>query len=165
MVCRYVGRDEFGPRALGNRSILFAAGDPALGARVNRALGRDDFMPFGPVLAAEDAGAALQIPTPGLDLAHMTVAVDATSAFRDECPGAVHLDGTTRAQVVSPASDPNLHELVIEHRRTGGGPALINTSLNLHGEPIVHTPEDAVRTFLASGLDALFLGTWECLRT
>lgn len=165
VVCRYRGRDEYGPRALGNRSILFTAADPALGTRVNRALNRDDFMPFGPVLADEDAGRALRDPPRGVDLAHMTVALDASDAFARACPGAIHLDGTTRVQLVSRTSDPDLHELLTEHRRAGGERALINTSFNLHGEPIVHTPEDAVRTFLASGLDVLLLGDLECVRT
>ena len=164
VICRYRGRDEVGPRALGNRSILFAAGDPALGQRVNRALGRDTFMPFGPLIAAEDAGTALSPACPGIDLAHMTTAVTAEPRFRDECPGAVHLDGTARAQVVGRDADPELHALVCAHRDAGGGPALINTSFNLHGEPIVHTPSDAVRTFVASGLDVLLLGDRECRR-
>ena len=164
VVCRFTGRDEFGPRALGNRSILFSAADPGLCARVNRALGRDDSMPFGPVLADEDVGSALQVPAPPIDLAHMTVAVDATPAFRRECPGAVHVDGTARPQVVRRSRDPELHALLTAHRREGGGRALINTSFNLHGEPVVHTPEDAVRTFVASGLDTLYLGDLECSR-
>jgi carbamoyltransferase len=162
IVCRFTGRDELGPRALGNRSILFSARDPALGARVNRALGRDDCMPFGPVIAADDAAACLREPPAGVDLDHMTVALDTTGSFRRECPGAVHVDGTARVQVVDRESAPELLALLGAYREAGGERALINTSFNLHGEPIVHSPRDAVRTFLASGLDVLYLGDLEC---
>jgi carbamoyltransferase len=162
VVCRFAGRDEFGPRALGNRSILFSARDPALGVRVNRALGRDDFMPFGPVIAAADGAACLRAPVAGVDLGHMTVALEATADFRRECPGAVHVDGTARVQAVDRESAPELHAVLGAFRRAGGERALINTSFNLHGEPIVHRPSDAVRTFVASGLDVLYLGDLEC---
>ena len=162
VVCRFAGRDELGPRALGNRSILFPARDPALGERVNRALGRDGFMPFGPAVPAGAAAAALASPMAGVDLAHMTVAPVASDRFRRECPGAVHVDGTTRLQLVDPARAPDLHALLEAHRHAGGERALINTSFNLHGEPIVHRVEDAIRGFLASGLDVLYLGDLEC---
>ncbi|MDP7113936.1 MAG: carbamoyltransferase C-terminal domain-containing protein, partial [Myxococcota bacterium] len=162
VVCRFAGRDELGPRALGNRSILFSARDPALGARVNRALGRDDCMPFGPVIAADDVKASLRTPPAGVDLAHMTIALDTTAGFRSECPGAVHVDGSARVQAVERQSAPELHAVLSAHRRAGGTRALINTSFNLHGEPIVHDPPAAVRTFLASGLDVLYLGDLEC---
>ncbi len=164
VVCRYAGRDEFGPRALGNRSILFEAGNPRTGRRVNAALGRDDFMPFGPVLRAEDLGEVSMSASSAADLAWMTIAVDATERFREQCPGAVHVDGTARPQVVSRGAAPEMHRIMSAYREAGGGPAVVNTSFNLHGEPIVHTAEDAVRTFKASGLDVLMLGDIELVR-
>jgi len=159
VVCRHSGRDEFGPRALGNRSILFHPTRGDLAARVNRVLGRDAFMPFGPAVLAEhldEVTAARNV-----DLDHMTVAVDATDEFRRRCPAAVHVDGTIRPQVVRRSVHPDLHQILSDYHRAGGPPALINTSFNLHGEPIVHTPADAVSTFVASGLDVLLVGDLE----
>ena len=161
-VCRHTGRDEYGPRALGHRSILFSAADQALSAEVNRRLGRDGFMPFGPILRAEDAPTLLA--DDGADLTCMTAAVDARTPLRIECPAAVHIDGTTRPQVVHAATSPDLHRLLSMYADAGGGPAVINTSFNLHGEPIVHTPRDAVQTFVAADLDVLYLGDLEVRR-
>ncbi len=164
VVCRYVGRDEFGPRALGHRSVLFAADDPSRGARVNRTLGRDSFMPFGPAVAADHASAHCPSPLGERDLAFMTVSTDADATFAGACPGAVHVDGSTRPQVVTQRSAPDLAKLLAAYRSDAHPPALINTSFNLHGEPIVHTPDDALSTFRRSGLDVLMLGDWEIVR-
>jgi carbamoyltransferase len=153
----FEGREEFGPRALGRRSILFSAHDPRLGDEVNRRLGRDDFMPFGPVTRREDAPALWRPPGDGTDLSTMTVAVDATAALADPCPLAVHVDGTSRPQVLDAQTHPALHALLTRHAQATGEPALINTSFNLHGEPIVHTPADALRTARAARLDACLL--------
>ena len=163
VVARYAGRDEHGPRALGNRSILFSAAHPGLGDRVNQALGRDGFMPFAPAVPVE-AAPGLWRPLGDTDLGTMTVSVDAAPAFRAACPGAVHLDGTCRPQVVTPDANPGFHSWLAAARRLTGWPAVINTSFNLHGEPIVHTPEDALATFRAARLDALYLDDLEVRR-
>jgi carbamoyltransferase len=155
VVCRYLGRDEYGPRALGHSSILFRADRPALAARVNTSLGRDPVMAFAPIMAADLAGDWLETPLPSPDLATMTVTADAKRALAARCPVAVHVDGTARVQLVHAEQDPDLHALLVAWHRHSGQPALINTSFNLHGEPIVHTPRDALRSFLASGLDVL----------
>ena len=160
VVCRYTGGDEYGPRALGHRSVLFSPADPALGERVNQALGRDTFMPFGPSLAAPAARRAW-LDGAGADLRYMNVAVAARDVFRQRCPLAVHLDGTSRPQVVQQATDPAYFGLLAAFEQRTGLPAVINTSFNLHGEPIVHSPQDALRTFRASGLDVLLLGEVE----
>ncbi|MFH1464525.1 MAG: carbamoyltransferase C-terminal domain-containing protein [Pseudomonadota bacterium] len=153
----FEGRDEYGPRALGRRSILCSARDAHLGDIVNRRLGREPFMPFGPMVRAEDAPPLWRDPGAGTDLATMTVAVDATPALAGPCPLAVHLDGTSRPQVVEAAALPALHALLTRHARATGEPALINTSFNRHGEPIVHSPTDALRTARAARLDACLL--------
>ena len=160
VVCRFAGRDEFGPRALGNRSILFDAATPGLPHRVNAALRRDGFMPFGPSVVGE-ASEGAWTPLPGTDLGTMTVAVDATPAFATVCPAAVHVDGTSRPQVVEPRTAPGLHAILAHVHRDGGPPAVINTSFNLHGEPIVHTPTNALATFRQAGFEALYLGDLE----
>ncbi len=161
VVCRYGGRDEYGPRALGDSSILFRADRPALAARVNHALGRDPIMAFAPILPAEAAREAIRSPLPPADLAWMTITAQATPALAERCPVAVHVDGTARPQVVTAAGDPALHALLTAWRGRSGQPALINTSFNLHGEPIVHSPQDALRSFAASGLDVLLMDGWE----
>lgn len=162
VVAWYDGRDEFGPRALGRRSILFRADRVDLADRVNRALGRDHFMPFGPALAEEDAREAWSGSWRDEDLRFMTLAVPASEAFRSTCPAAVHVDGTCRPQVVTADLVPRVHRLLREVRRLGGPPAVVNTSFNLHGEPIVHSPVDAVATFRRAGLDVLYLGDLRC---
>lgn len=142
---RFLGRSELGPRALGHRSILLRADAPALADTLNQRLERDEFMPFAPVRRA------------GAGSATMTVVVRADEALRERCPAAVHVDGTSRTQIVDAAVDPGLDRL-LEGAESLGMPALINTSFNRHGEPIVESPQDAIRTFLAAGLDALQLG-------
>lgn len=164
VVAWYHGRDEFGPRALGRRSVLFRADRADLASRVNRALGRDDFMPFAPSLAEEEARDAWSPSFRGEDLRFMTLAVPVSEAFRAACPAAMHVDKTCRPQVVTADRDPRFHRLLREVRRLRGPPAVVNTSFNLHGEPIVHTPADAVATFLKAGLDVLILGDLVCSR-
>jgi carbamoyltransferase len=162
-VARATGRLELGPRALGNRSVLAPARDPAVTARLNAALRRDDFMPFAPVLREEDAGACLVGHERATEaLRFMTVALPTREAFRRACPAAVHVDGTARAQVVRRKDDPALHALLTRYAATTGLPALLNTSFNLHEEPIVCSAADAVRTFLATGLPLLRLGPLLC---
>lgn len=164
VVARYCGRDEFGPRALGNRSILFSPRRPELAERVNAALERDDFMPFGP---AVEAGASVGLWRPlseGTDLQTMTVAVDALPALADGCPVAVHRDGTSRPQVVASEVAPGFAGILRAFRERTGLPALINTSFNLHGEPIVHTPAQAVQTFRQAGFEVLYLDDLEIRR-
>jgi len=164
VVCRFTGREEFGPRALGHRSILFRADAPALAERVGRALGRDRSMPFGPALRDEDLS-LLAGQTAASSLRTMTRAVHATPALRRLAPIAVHVDGSTRPQAVSRSATPGLWTTLDVLKARGGPPAAINTSFNLHGEPIVHDAQDAVRSFLRSGLDVLYLGNLELIRT
>lgn len=158
VVCLFRGRDEFGPRALGNRSILFRADRMDLAHKVNMALRREDFMPFAPVVTEAEASKAFGGPWRKMDLRFMTFAVPASTYFREACPAAVHVDGTCRPQVVNENSDPLLFRVLHEVRRLGGPPALVNTSFNLHREPIVHTPQDALKTFREAGLDVLYIG-------
>ncbi len=158
-VVRCVGRMEFGPRALGHRSVLAPADDAQVTNRLSQALDRDDFMPFAPLLREEDAEQAF----PGLAVARhacrfMTVALPCTDAFRQAYPAAVHVDGTARPQVVSRQAEPDLHALLTAYSRTTGKAALINTSFNMHEEPIVAGPEDALRAFARSGLPLMRLG-------
>ena len=158
-VVRVVGAMEFGPRALGHRSILAPAHRPEASAELNAALARDDFMPFAPIVRAEDATSAFPGLSPMADAARfMTVALDVSATFRAAVPAAVHVDGTARPQVVHEAEEPELHRLLCLYHARTGLPALVNTSFNMHQEPIVGSANDAVRSFRASGLPTMRLG-------
>jgi len=156
VVARCTRRMEFGPRALGSRSLLFRANDVGRGARLNERLGRDPRMPFGPVILAEDAKKLLVGWGPETSpMTHfMTVALPATEHMRSIAPGAVHADGTTRAQVLRREDDPALHAMLLDVPER----LVINTSLNLHGEPIVCTLQEAATTSAAAGASLLWVG-------
>ena len=161
VVALFRGRMEYGPRALGHRSILCQATDAGVHARLNAMLGRDPVMPLAPAVLAEHADRCMVLPPALLPNApFMTTAVDATPWMRRRCPGAVHLDGTVRPQLVSRQSTPFLHQVLVEYHRLTGVPCLINTSFNCHREPIVCSPEDALRTFRKTGLDGLVMGNY-----
>lgn len=159
VVARYGGAMEYGPRALGNRSILAPCGDRRLPARLNLALSRNDFMPFAPVLLEEDAEQWVEGLAPLRSSARfMTATVKARPELARVCPAVVHADGSLRPQLLRP-SDP-LFPILAAYRRRTGQPALLNTSFNLHEEPIVRTPSEAIATWRAARLDALILGSY-----
>jgi carbamoyltransferase len=151
--CR--GPLEFGPRALGARSLLVLASDPGIAERLNQALGRDSAMPFGPIITADRASDLLVgWGSHSKELtACMTVALPASDRLQALAPAAVHLDGTARAQVIERAFDPDLFDLL----KDLGEQVCINTSLNLHGEPIVITTDQAARSAKAAGAALLWL--------
>ena len=158
-VVRAVGAMEYGPRALGHRSILAPADRAEASLELNHALVRDDFMPFAPIVRAEESLSSFPgIGPMAIAARYMTVALEASSSFRGACPAAVHVDGTARPQVVHAVEEPELHRLLsLYHERTNL-PALVNTSFNMHQEPIVCSARDAVRSFRASGLPTMRLG-------
>jgi carbamoyltransferase len=153
----FQGRMEFGPRALGNRSILADPRRPDMKDRVNRAVKkREEFRPFAPSVTAEAADEFFHLR----ELAqyeHMTVAVRARSQRASEIPAVVHVNGTSRVQVVRREANPRYWDLLTRMGRRTGVPMVLNTSFNVRGEPIVCSPEDAIRCFLGTGLDALVL--------
>ncbi|MEO5347678.1 MAG: hypothetical protein H7834_15065 [Magnetococcus sp. YQC-9] len=155
----FQGQSEMGARALGNRSIL---ADPRcaemkdiINARVKH---REWFRPFAPVALAKDASAYFAYPPEVADLDFMTFTTPALEKARQTCPAVVHVDGTARLQVLR-ANDTRPYAALI-HRfgELTGVPVLLNTSFNDQGEPIVETPEDAVRTFLKADMDLLCIG-------
>ncbi|MGE0254623.1 MAG: carbamoyltransferase C-terminal domain-containing protein [Alphaproteobacteria bacterium] len=158
IVARSRGRMEWGARALGNRSLLASADDWRVVDRLNRSIKQRDFwMPFAPSIRSESAGRYFDDPK-DLKPWFMTLAYRATpDGTRDLAAGSHPRDGTIRPQVVTREANPDYHRVIsLFERRTGRG-GVLNTSFNLHGEPIVHTPEDAVSTFLRSGLQHLAL--------
>jgi carbamoyltransferase len=159
VVARCAGRMEFGARALGNRSILANPSDPRVVGLINRMIkARDFWMPFAPSVLRERAGDYLVNPR-GLASPYMMLAFPTKPERRDEIVAAVHPhDGTARAHIVEEAWNPAYHRVIREFEgRTGIG-AVLNTSFNLHGEPLVCSAADAIDTFERSGLPHLALG-------
>jgi carbamoyltransferase len=151
----YQGRMEFGPRALGSRSILADPRDTEMNARVNNAVKfREWWRPFAPSMLAEAAPEYLETSP---DSPFMIVTAQVRPEKRSVIPSVTHVDGSARPQTVEPDVNPPYYRLIQEFGRRTGVPVIMNTSFNLRGEPIVCSPTDAIRTFYSSGLDALIL--------
>ena len=153
------GRSEFGPRALGNRSIL---GDPRpawnrdrINAMVKK---RESFRPFAPSVLAEEAATYFDLPDVSASLSFMTFVVSVRPEWRSVLGAITHVDGTARIQTVSKRDNPLFWHLIDAFRRETGIPLLLNTSFNNNAEPIVDSVEDAVTCYLTSGLDLLVIG-------
>jgi carbamoyltransferase len=161
IVGRFNGRMEYGPRALGNRSVLYPAGDPEVNQWLNHQLGRTEFMPFAPAALASEAH-KLYNNVAGCEKTaeFMTITFDCTEQMKRQCPAAVHVDGTARPQLVSERTNASFHKILQGYFARTGIPAIINTSFNMHEEPIVCSPEDAVRAFLLGNLDYLAIGSF-----
>ena len=152
------GRMEFGPRALGARSILADPRDPEMNTKVNNAVKfREWWRPFAPSMLAEVAGEYIESAT---DSPFMILTAQVKPEKRSVIPSVTHVDGSARPQTVE--RDVNLlyWRLIREFGNRTGVPVVMNTSFNLRGEPIVSTPTDAVRTFFSSGMDALVIGNF-----
>jgi carbamoyltransferase len=159
VIGRFDGRMEYGPRALGNRSILYHAREPEVNQWLNKRLGRTEFMPFAPVTLWE-ARERCYVNLAGAEHAaeFMTITFDCTPWMRQNCPAAVHVDGTARPQLVRREVNPGYWEVLKAYESIAGIPCLINTSFNMHEEPIVCSPNDAVRAFLLGNIDGLAIG-------
>ncbi len=159
VLARFDGRMEYGPRALGNRSVMYHAREPQINQWLNDRLGRTEFMPFAPVTLWEERHAMYK-NIDGIDFAaqFMTVTTDCTPVMKESCPAAVHVDGTARPQLIKREVNPGYYDIVKEYQKLTSIPTLINTSFNMHEEPIVCSPADAARAFLRGGLDVLVAG-------
>ena len=173
---------EFGPRALGNRSILADPRDPAMQKTLNlRVKLRESFRPFAPMCLEEHAAAYFDLDRPSpymllvapVSAAHQRPLSPEAEGLRglarldvarSDVPAVTHVDGTARIQTVGPQPNPRLHALLRAWYERTGCPVLINTSFNVRGEPVVCTPEDAWRCFAATDIDALVLGDFLCLK-
>ncbi|MFY1683543.1 carbamoyltransferase [Micromonospora sp. WMMD730] len=152
------GRLEFGPRALGNRSILADPRDRGARDRVNAAVKfREEFRPLAPAVMAERADDWFVVP-PGTNMRHMTVAVPVRPGMAERIAAVVHDDGTARVQAVHRADNPRFWRILDEFERLTGTPVLMNTSLNVKGQPTARAGAEAFRTFASSSLDVLVLG-------
>ncbi|NKB57832.1 MAG: carbamoyltransferase [Alphaproteobacteria bacterium] len=159
VLARFDGRMEYGPRALGNRSVMYHAREPQINQWLNDRLGRTEFMPFAPVTLWEERHAMYE-NIDGIDFAaqFMTVTTDCKPVMKQNCPAAVHVDGTARPQLIKREVNPGYYDIVQEYQKLTSIPTLINTSFNMHEEPIVCSPADAARAFIRGGLDVLVAG-------
>ncbi len=153
----FQGRSEFGPRALGNRSILANPLSKDTKTKLNKIKGREDFMPFAPTILFDK----ISDYYPGIgDSPFMTTAFKMHSASADKVPAAVHNDGTSRVQTLREEFNPLFYNLISKFNDITHVPLVINTSFNGAGEPIVDSLEDAFRTFIKLDLDYLILGNY-----
>ena len=153
----FQGRMEFGPRALGARSILASPIDPDMQARLNEIKDREDFRPVAPVVLADKASEWFVAEG---DSPFMLFVHDVRDEMADRIPAVRHVDGTARIQTISRAQHPLYYDLIAAFERQTGVPVLVNTSFNTRGEPIVCSPRDAVECFWTSPLDALVIGPY-----
>ncbi len=161
IVARFDGQMEYGPRALGNRSILYQTTDPAVNDWLNKRLARTEFMPFAPVTLEEFADQCYE----NLDGARhpakfMTITFDCTDWMKEHCPAVVHVDGTARPQLIDQETNPGYYRILDEYRKITGLPCLINTSFNMHEEPIVCSPLDAIRAFVKGQIEYLAMANY-----
>jgi carbamoyltransferase len=161
VVARFDGRMEYGPRALGNRSILYQATDPSVNDWLNKRLKRTEFMPFAPVTLERFKKKCYKNIT-GADYAaeFMTITFDCTDYMKKTSPAAVHVDNTARPQITEKRINPSYNKILEEYYKLTKIPTIINTSFNMHEEPIVCTPNDAIRSFKAGNLDCLAIGNF-----
>jgi carbamoyltransferase len=151
------GRMEFGPRALGNRSILADPGHPEMRDRINAMVKkREAFRPFAPAVSAEQAHNWFDIEA-GTELPYMIMIVNVREQHRAALPAITHVNGSARVQTVSARDNRDFHALLKAVGKITGREMVLNTSFNVKGQPIVNTPTQAIKTFLGTGIEALFL--------
>jgi carbamoyltransferase len=156
VVAWFQGRSEYGPRALGHRSLLAHPGHEANLERLNEVKGREQFRPVAPMVLAARAPELFgrgPIPSPYMLFVH-----DVASEWQRRIPAVTHVDGTARIQTVDPESEPLLAAMLGEFERRTGLPAVVNTSLNTAGRPMVDDPRDALECFGSAPVDLLALG-------
>jgi carbamoyltransferase len=157
VVAWYRGRMEFGPRALGNRSILADPSNPDMRDRVNAMVKkREAFRPFAPAVSIEEIHRWFDVP-PMTSLPYMIATVNVREEYRATLPAITHVDGTARVQTVAEHDNPAFHALLKAVGQLSGREIVLNTSFNVKGQPIVNTPREAIETFLGTGIDCLFI--------
>jgi carbamoyltransferase len=162
IVAWFQGRSEFGPRALGHRSLLAHPGRESNLRRLNDVKGREQFRPVAPMVLASRAAELFSrgpIPSPYMLFVH-----DVADGWRDRIPAAVHVDGTARIQTVEPATEPMVARMLHGFEQRTGLPVVINTSLNTAGRPMVDSPRDALECFGSTPVDLLAIGPFAVRR-
>ena len=179
----FQGRMEFGPRALGNRSILGDARSPAMQKMLNLKIKyRESFRPFAPAVLRDDVAEYFDLETdspymlivagvredrwcPESDADKARTGIDKLDIVRSDIPAVTHVDYSARIQTVTPESNPQFHRLLTAFKAATGFGILVNTSFNIRDEPIVCTPEDAYRCFMGTEMDALAIGNFLLRKT
>ncbi|WP_280837510.1 carbamoyltransferase C-terminal domain-containing protein [Micromonospora sp. A200] len=161
IVAWYQGRSEYGPRALGHRSLLAHPGDPATTARMNDVKGREQFRPIAPMVRAERFADIFDGVFPSR---YMLFVHRVKPEWRDHIPAVTHVDGTARVQTVHTDTEPLVAELLAEFERLTGLPVVVNTSLNTAGRPMVDTPREAMELFGSAPVELLALGPFAVRR-
>jgi carbamoyltransferase len=158
------GRMEYGPRALGNRSILADPGHPEMRDRINAMVKkRESFRPFAPACSIEEAHRWFEV-APGAEFPYMINIVNVRPDVRDKLSSITHVNGSARLQTVSAKDNPDFHALLLAVGKTTGRQMVLNTSFNVKEQPIVNTPEEAIATFLSIGIEYLFLENYHVTR-
>ncbi len=159
IVGRFDGRMEYGPRALGNRSILADPTDPTINDWLNERLQRTEFMPFAPSVLYEAAPKLYKNYRSGEYPSYfMTITFDVEPEWIERARAVCHVDGTARPQVVKKSANPSYYRILKEYEKRTGLPLFVNTSFNMHEEPIVCTPDDALRSLEKGCVDVLSIG-------
>ncbi|MEU0169284.1 carbamoyltransferase C-terminal domain-containing protein [Streptomyces iakyrus] len=161
IVAWFQGRSEYGPRALGHRSLLAHPGHAGNLERLNDVKGREQFRPVAPMVLADRAADLFDGPLPS---PYMLFVHDVAPAWRERVPAVVHVDGTARIQTVDPAREPLVAAMLREFERLTGLPVVVNTSLNTAGRPMVDDPRDALECFGSSPVDLLAIGPYAIRR-
>jgi carbamoyltransferase len=165
VIAWYRGRMEYGPRALGNRSILADPGHPEMRDRINAMVKkREAFRPFAPACTVEEANLWFDV-TPGEEHPYMISVVDVLPEARAQLPAITHVNGSARLQTVSRKDNADFHALLVAVGKTTGRQMVLNTSFNVKGQPIVNTPDEAIETFLGTGIEFLFLENFHVTRS
>jgi carbamoyltransferase len=161
VVAWYQGRSEYGPRALGHRSLLAHPGYPANLERLNEVKGREQFRPIAPMVLGERASEIFDgvLPSPYMLFTHRV-----QNAWRERIPAVVHVDGTARIQTVERSREPDLARMLEAFERRTGLPVVVNTSLNTAGRPMVDSPLDALELFGSAPVDLLVVGPFAVAR-
>lgn len=161
IVARFNGRMEYGPRALGNRSILVEATNNSINKSLNKKLNRTEFMPFAPTILDKYANKCIKnLKGANLTSKFMNISFKVTNYMKKNFPAAVHVDKTSRPQILSKKDNESYYKILNEYYKITKNPVILNTSFNVHEEPIVMTPNDALRAFKKSNLDYLAIGNF-----
>ena len=156
----FQGRMEFGQRALGNRSILADPRDVSIKKRINQTIkSREGFRPFAPSILKDRVAEYFDV-TEGTEVPYMEKVFPIRAERQSEIPAVTHEDGTGRVQTVSKEINPKFYQLIEAFDKITGTPILLNTSFNINGEPIVYSPDDALKTFFSCGLTVLVMGDY-----